>query len=107
MFIELGRLTRDVVLKKVQVGNEEEKSVVNNCLAVNYDKEHSSFIDLSAWGNTAEIMAKYLKKGDEVFIEGELRSKPLKSGDKDLTMPYILVTKIRFTHGNKNLVDFI
>ncbi len=106
MFIELGRLTRNVEVKTVVVG-KEEKSVLNNCLAVNYDKDNTAFIDFTAWGGIAETIGKYLSKGNEVLLEGELRNKKLKVGDKEYTVPYVLVTKIRFTHGNKNLEDFI
>jgi single-strand DNA-binding protein len=34
--------------------------------------KNKCFIDVESWEKTAEVCVKYLKKGREVFIEGEL-----------------------------------
>ena len=100
MIMELCRLVRDVELKKMNF-NGEERSVLNNAIAIAINKEQSAFIDMTAWGKTAETMAAYLKKGDEVVIKGELRNKKYKADNKEITMPYVLVSSFEFTYGNK------
>ena len=35
-------------------------------------KQEATFVDVLAWGKTGETIAKYLKKGDPIFIEGRL-----------------------------------
>lgn len=73
----MGNLTRDVELKSIQSGSQ----VAQFGLAINrkwagsdgHTKEEVTFVDCSAWGKTAEAMAKYLAKGRPVFIEGRLK----------------------------------
>jgi single-strand DNA-binding protein len=101
MFIEIGRLTRDVEVKTVTV-NETEKRVMNNRLAVRTGKDDTAFIDITAWNGTADFIDTYFKKGDELFIEGELRNRIVKSGENgnELSRPFVMITRVKFTHGN-------
>jgi single-strand DNA-binding protein len=81
------------------VGNDPEiktfdggKKVVNFTLATNEsyknDKgekvEQTEWHRISAWGNTAEIIEKFVTKGKEIAIEGKLthRSYDDKNGEK-------------------------
>lgn len=72
-----GRLTRDVEVKYTQ----QNKAVANIGFVVNHRfraadgtvKEDATFLDMEAWGATAESMGKYLTKGSAVFIEGRLK----------------------------------
>jgi single-strand DNA-binding protein len=72
-----GRLTRDVELKTTQGNN----SVASFGLAVNRQwkdasgekQEEVTYIDCTAWGKTAEAMAKFLAKGRPVYVEGRLK----------------------------------
>ena len=67
----MGNLTRDIELKHLQNDN----AVASFGIAVNRkykDKEETTFVDCTAWGKTAETMAKYLSKGKPVFVEGRL-----------------------------------
>ncbi len=76
--ILLGNLTRDPELRYTPQGS----AVCEFALALNHTYtnkqtgqkvEEVSFIDIVAWGRTAEICAEYLKKGRQVFIEGRLK----------------------------------
>ena len=101
MFIELGRFARDVEVRKVTI-NGEEKSVFNNALAVSYDKNNAAFMEVTAWNGTADLIGKYFQKGDELVIEGELRNRKNKREDgKEFTEPFIMINRVRFTHGKK------
>lgn len=73
----LGNLTRDPELKYSPSG----KPVTHFGLATNRKwtnkdtgeiTEDTTFVDLTAFGRTAEIAGQYLKKGSLVFIEGRL-----------------------------------
>ena len=62
-----GRLTGDVEVK--QAG----KTVVANVtIASNKDKEHTDFIPVTLWGDVAQNVAKYVKKGMRLTVIGEL-----------------------------------
>ena len=70
-----GRLTRDPDLKVVG----SDLSICNLGLAVNRvsgsgekRKEEVCFVDAVAWRKQAEVIHKYLSKGDQIFIEGRL-----------------------------------
>ena len=82
--ILIGNLTRDVELRYLQSG----MAVTDIGLAVNEKYKNSngewveevSFVDVTVWGRTAEVMSEYLGKGSPVFIEGRLK---LDSWEKD------------------------
>ncbi|MEE9312375.1 MAG: single-stranded DNA-binding protein [Planctomycetota bacterium] len=71
-----GRLTRDVELRQTANGN----SVANVSIAYNVwskkdQKEVANFQDWCVWGNDAEYLSKYGKKGDWIALEGEFKTR--------------------------------
>jgi single-strand DNA-binding protein len=72
-----GNLTRDPQVRFL--GNE--KAVADFGLAINRRfktadgqmKEEVTFVDIEAWGRTAELVGQYLTKGRACFVEGRLR----------------------------------
>jgi len=74
--ILMGNLTRDIEIRHTS-GNT---AVGNFGLAVNRkyktqageQREDVAFVECTAWGKTAEIMAQYLGKGRAVMLEGRL-----------------------------------
>lgn len=72
-----GRLTRDPELRHTQAG----KAVTQLGLAVNNTwrdsegekHEEAVFVEATAWGKMGEVIAKHLKKGDPIFVEGRLK----------------------------------
>lgn len=67
----IGRLTKDVVLKKTTNGT----SVVGFTLAVNRAKEGADFIPCVAYNQTADLMAKYLSKGSQIAVQGRINTR--------------------------------
>lgn len=85
--ILLGNLTRDPELRTTPKGT----SVCQFGMAVNRvyrsgddTQEETTFVDLEAWGKQAEIISKYVSKGNPLFIEGRLKfdSWESKEGEK-------------------------
>ena len=78
----VGRLGRDIEIKQTNNG----KVVANFGLAVNdsYNKDVTHWLDCVAWGKTAELLAKYTKKGSQIGINGNLQTREWddKSGSK-------------------------
>lgn len=85
MIIEVGRLVNNVEVKKVKQ-NDCEISVINNRLAIYQGKEHTVFIDVAFWGNIADFVGNNFKKGDEIYIEGELRQKQIKISENKIIL---------------------
>ena len=73
--IIMGRLTYDPELRHTQAG----KSVTSITLAVDRDfkgkngEKETDFIDVVAWGNTAEFLCSYFSKGRMTVVEGRLQ----------------------------------
>jgi single-strand DNA-binding protein len=75
--ILLGNLTRDPELRYIPSG----MAVTDIGLAVNDRRKNANgewveevtFVDVTVWGRTAEVMSEYLSKGSPVFIEGRLK----------------------------------
>lgn len=100
----IGRLGQTPEVKKLDSG----KTVANFSLATS-DKyknakgeliENTEWHNLVAWGKTAEIIEKYVKKGNEIAIEGKLtnRSWEDKDGNKRYTTE-VLVNEILLMGG--------
>ena len=75
----VGRLTRDPELRNTTTG----KQVVNFGLAVDdrFNKEHTNFFNVSAWGNTADFVSKYLTKGRLIAVDGRLNHRKYTTQD--------------------------
>jgi len=73
----MGNITRDLELKYLP----SQTAVCEFGLAVNrtwtgadgVKKEEVTFVDCSCFGKTAEILTKFKKKGDPLFVEGRLK----------------------------------
>ena len=89
--ILVGNLGKDPEVRHLEGGN----SVAHFTLATNEyykDKqgarvERTEWHNISAWRGLAELAAKYLKKGTQVYIEGKLRTRQYQ--DKDQQTRYI------------------
>lgn len=69
----LGRATSEIELKQTQAG----KSVVSFSLAVKrpFSKDTTDFFTICAWDKQAEILSKYVNKGDQICIRGHLTTR--------------------------------
>lgn len=71
----IGRLTRDVELKYTSGGTAVSKgSVAVNKRVKNGEQwsDKASFFDFTLWGKQAENLAKFLLKGKQIAVAGEL-----------------------------------
>ena len=72
-----GNLLTDPEVKQISGG----KSVVNVSIANNeyYTAEsgdrqkNTTFVELQIWGKLAEALSRLAKKGQEIYVEGQLR----------------------------------
>ena len=97
----IGRL-----VKEPELVNAGDKQKLDFTLAVNTKvKGKADFIGCTAWGKTAEIMAKYLSKGSQVCVYGEIKNNNYEDskGVKHYGMK-VQVNSIEFV-GNKNDIE--
>ena len=98
-FIGNGRVTKDIELKCTPNGI----SAATFTLAItrnfkNQNEEYESdFISCAAFKGTAELLSKYVKKGDTIGVEGSIRTRNYKDKDnKTIYVTEILVDNIDF-----------
>lgn len=103
----LGRCGKQVELKTIGNGN----SVANFSIATSEvykdktsgeRKETTEWHNCVAWNQLAEIASKYLHKGDNVYVEGKMKTR---SWEKDGVTRYIteiLLDKIVLLGGKKS-----
>lgn len=84
----IGRLGNDPEVKTLESGKSLARfSIATNDYYTN-DKgervEETQWHNITAWGKKAEVVSKYLKKGEEVVLEGKLihRSYETSKGEK-------------------------
>ena len=75
--ILIGRITKDPELRKTPT----DVSVVQFTIAVNRafqqqnGERQADFINCIAWRNQAENLAKYIKKGGQIAVEGSIQTR--------------------------------
>lgn len=95
----IGNLTRDPSLKVTPNG----ASICTFSVATNsqYRKPDNTLAELTeyhnivAWSKLADICAKKLRKGDKVYLEGELRTRILE--DMEASNKKVRKTEVRIT----------
>ena len=67
----IGRLVADPVKKTVTIKKTNEQAAVTNFrLAVNGSNNSVTYVNAVCWRGMADNVAKYLKKGSQVFVRG-------------------------------------
>jgi len=89
----VGRITRDLELKN-SVNN---KPFVAFTLAVNNNfNDQASFISCFAWNKTAENMARYLKKGSLIALDGRLQTRTDNVNGQMTTIMQVIAETVSF-----------
>ena len=102
--LEIGRAVRDVELKQTNSGTavaEFSIAVKREFKSANGQYE-SDFFDCVSYSKTAELISKYVKKGDMFGIEGRLQTRNYtnKEGRK-VYVTEIIVEKVEFLQSKK------
>lgn len=106
IFVLIGRLTREVELKKTSNG----KNVCEITLAVQNSKDDTSFIGITLFGKIAETVNEYCRKGDLIGATGIIKKNNWedKKGNKHYEYAF-LANKITFlsksSSGEKKVVE--
>lgn len=74
-FIGIGRITKELELKETQSGTKylQFDIAINNGKDKDGNEREATFVNLVAWENRAETIAKFFKKGHRIAIEGSLK----------------------------------
>lgn len=102
--ILIGRLTKDPELRKTSNGN----SFVNFQLAVsrNYKNQQGNvetdFINCQVWGTQADNLARYMRKGSQIAVEGSIRIDQNKGTERTEYYTKVLVNLIEYLSKAEN-----
>jgi single-strand DNA-binding protein len=103
----IGRLGQNPDVKKLNSGKAMAKCSIATSEVYRNDAgekvEETQWHNIIAWGKQAELIEKYLKKGNEIAIEGKLSSRSYtdKEGNKRYTTE-IVVNELLMLGGKKN-----
>lgn len=99
-----GRTTKDIELKY----NQNNIAITGFTLAVtrkfkNQNGEYESdFINCIAYKSTAELLNKYVKKGDLLGIEGRIQTRNYEKDGKRVYVTEVIVDSIDFLQSRKD-----
>ena len=99
-----GRITKNIELKY----NQNNVAITNFTLAVtrkfkNQNGEYESdFINCIAYGSTAELLSKYVKKGDLLGIEGRIQTRNYEKDGKRVYVTEVIAGSIDFLQAKKD-----
>ena len=95
----VGRFVRDLELKY----SKEGKAMLKSSIAVSRTKDVTDFINIVAFGKTAELIAEYHGKGDLIGISGSIWTGSYdKEGQKIYTFE-VCVNQITFVKPAKSV----
>ena len=97
ILILIGRITRNIELKNLS----NDKCMTNINLAVNNNKDDTSFIDVKLFNNLAQTVSKYCKKGDLIGIQGMVKNNNWEDNEGKKHYDYTFVAnKVTFLHSS-------
>lgn len=94
-----GNLTKDIELRNMGDG----KAVTKFSLAVKRMSEGTDFISCVAFGQTAELLKKCVKKGSRLLVEGRIQTGNYTNAEgKTVYTTDVIVDRIEFLDTKKN-----
>lgn len=90
----VGRWTRDTEITTAQSGTE----IMRGSLAVNdsYDKDHTDFVDVTAFGKLATNTNQFTSKGSKVLVSGKLRHERWEKDGQNRSKHVVIANQIVF-----------
>ena len=69
------------------------KSFVTNTIAIKESKDKTEFVNVTVFGKTAEVVYKYVKKGDMVLMEGSIHTSVSEKDGKNQYFTTVVVLR--------------
>lgn len=101
----IGRLVKDPELRYTQGGTGVASFTlaVNRRFANQNGEREADFINCVAWNKTAEFVANYFKKGQEMALEGRLQVRSYDGNDGQRHwVTEVVVEQVEFVGGKKD-----
>lgn len=104
----VGRLTKDIELRKTQSG----LSVASFTVACdrrlsqaqkNNNEQSADFINCVAWRGSADFLGKYARKGDTVGVEGRLQTRSYDRDGQRVYVTEVLANSVNLLHSKQTV----
>ena len=104
----VGRLTRDIELRKTQSG----LSVASFTVACdrrlsqeqrNNNEQSADFINCVAWRGSADFLGKYAHKGDTVGVEGRIQTRNYDRDGQGVYVTEVLANSVNLLHSKQTV----
>lgn len=69
------------------------KSFVTNTIAISEGRDKTEFVNVTVFAKTAEVVYKYVKKGDMVLVEGSIHTSVSEKDGKKQYFTTVLVLR--------------
>jgi single-strand DNA-binding protein len=97
--ILLGNLVRDIELRYTQ----GRMAICENAIAINERRKNAagdwidetSYVDVTFFGRTAEVVSEYLSKGSPIFIEGRLKQDRWEKDGQKRSKLHVIVDRMQ------------
>lgn len=97
--ILIGRLTRDPEIRFATSGTQ----IASFSLAVDRGKDNETdFVNIVAFGKTAEFIENYMTKGRLILVDGQLRIEKYQKDGEQKTAVKVVANQVRFMETKKN-----
>lgn len=102
----VGRLTKDIELRKTQSG----LSVASFTVACdrrlsqeqkNNNEQSADFISCVAWRGSADFLGKYARKGDTVGVEGKIQTRNYDRDGQRVYVTEVLANSVNLLHSKQ------
>lgn len=95
----VGRLTRDPEIRFATSGTQ----IASFSLAVDRGKDNETdFVNIVAFGKTAEFIGNYMTKGRLILVDGQLRIEKYQKDGEQKTAVKVVANQVRFMETKKN-----
>ena len=106
--ILIGRLTKDVDLRYTQNNNiaVAQFSIAINKKTKQENQPTADFINIVAYGKTAEFISKYFKKGQQIGIVGRIQTRNYDDKDgKRVYVTEVIAEEVEFIGSKEQAVE--
>ena len=95
----VGRVTKDIELRSTKNG----KPVTSFYIAVNRrnEKDQTDFIPCVAWDKTAELLSKYISRGDRIGVTGRINTRNYEDKNGKVYVTEVVVEELYFLNQEK------
>ena len=100
----IGRLGKDVELRYTPT-NDPVANISLACGWKNKEKEGTEWINVTAFGKLAEVVAQYLNKGSQVFVQGKMKTEKYTKDGVDRYSTKIIADKIQMLGKKSDTIE--